>query len=311
MNLFAAQSIFRHRDILIIFIILLAAYISFDSNGYQYFLSPTWYVNDKKSSTTKYFHKLRPIITDIDGDGTNEVILITSSLEIQILKTSSKSSTIFQPPIVAKKRLTNLKLTKGKAPIGLKVGYIDEYNETGFRRQVIAVVTEDLTVRLFNHQLDLIWEKVIAHNTLDMGKNTGFFDNRELAVFIFPGHIRNSTGSVIVGFSESELTSLSDVKSEEGMNDRRSLSATDEHPEMSIRANLEHFNVYALDAKTGHVVWRHTGQDEKSEQTKSLPRLALKLEIDDVLLKPHHGHGHGYSHWTVFRDSLLSELPHA
>ena len=31
------------------------------------------------------------------------------------------------------------------------------------------------------------------------------------------------------------------------------------HNDMKSQASLEHFNIYALDAKDGHVIWRHDG----------------------------------------------------
>lgn len=79
--------------------------------------------------------------------------------------------------------------------------------------------------------------------------------------------------------------------------------------EMDIKSKLEHFTMYALDAVSGHVLWRHDGLEVKPEQyVRSLPQLAFQLDLQDLMTKTHHAAG--INDWTLFRQSLISELPH-
>lgn len=93
-------------------------------------------------------------------------------------------------------------------------------------------------------------------------------------------------------------------KIEEGID--MSASGGIEHPEMEARAKLEHFSLFALNGHNGHVIWKHDGLEVKAEQyTKSLPQHAYKLEAGTLARQLH-----GTSDWTVFKQSLINELPH-
>jgi hypothetical protein len=82
-----------------------------------------------------------------------------------------------------------------------------------------------------------------------------------------------------------------------------------EHPDINLRSTLEHFSVYALDATSGHVLWRHDGLDVRPEQfIKALPQHAYKLDTRDLMVKSHHAPG--INDWSLFRQSLIGELPH-
>ena len=82
-----------------------------------------------------------------------------------------------------------------------------------------------------------------------------------------------------------------------------------EHPEMKARARFGHFNMHALDARDGSVLWKHDGFDVKTEQySKSLPQFAFKLDKRDLMAQVHRAPS--VADWTVFKESLVAELPH-
>ena len=83
----------------------------------------------------------------------------------------------------------------------------------------------------------------------------------------------------------------------------------DEHQDMELRHQLEHYSFYALDSKDGSVIWQHDGSEVTDEQfTKSLPQHAYVLEADELSMQAHHTARP--EDWYVYRQSLLAELPH-
>lgn len=45
---------------------------------------PAWYI-DQKNSNLKIDKTLLPIITDLDGDGDKEILLVTNNFELKVL----------------------------------------------------------------------------------------------------------------------------------------------------------------------------------------------------------------------------------
>jgi hypothetical protein len=199
------------------------------------------------------------------------------------------------------------------------VGYVEQYKSSKRRSQVIIVMTEDFTVLCYDHLLSLLWEKSISHNTFDIDQSMSTFQPYEIA--IMPSSLQvqrnmsDSSGTIFIGISmrpaivtdPSALNCTGDgcnKKIEEW--EKQHLSGLNSN----IRSQLEHFNIYALDSSTGHIIWKHDGLDVKPEQyTKSLPRSSMfKLELKDLMTKSHHGGG--LSDWTLFREALISHLPH-
>lgn len=194
--------------------------------------------------------------------------------------------------------------------MAFKTGYVTPYNETRERMQVIVVVREDWTVSCYDANLNLLWEKAVAHKAHEMDTMIDKFRIDEVAVMIAPVSVKEgSLGVVVVGASMAlrDAEAHRDVKVE---HEEDSLGSGDEeHPDMHARAALEHFSVYALDAASGHVLWLHDGLEMRPEEfVKSLPMNALKLDRRD--LQPQIHHAPGISDWTIFRQSLMSQLPH-
>jgi len=76
-----------------------------------------------------------------------------------------------------------------------------------------------------------------------------------------------------------------------------------------VQTSLAHFSLYAIDAVDGHIIWRHDGAEVRAEQyVRSLPQHAYKLDVRDLMSMSHHAPG--INHWSVFKQSLIDELPH-
>lgn len=176
---------------------------------------------------------------------------------------------------------------------------------------MIVVVTEDFTVTCYDASLNLLWEKSVAHKSHHLDYVISHYSIEEAAVFISPLNLKddpNGPGVVIVGASLKERSRPEDqVKAESNANGE---DGDTEHPENIVRAMLEHFSVYALDATNGHIVWMHDGSDVRQEQyTRSLPHQAYTLDSFDLSRMASHTSSN-MNDWSIFKSSLIAELPH-
>lgn len=174
-----------------------------------------------------------------------------------------------------------------------------------------------MTVVCFDSSLHHKWDKKVAHHTLNLDWNINKYRINEVSLYVAPLQINenNSNGVVIVGASWIKRNDDNDnLDSSTLKNDLNSGMINDsfinnEHEERMIESKLSHFSVYALDSLTGHIIWKHDGQEIRTEQySKSLPQHAYSLDVKDLMAKTHHAPG--INDWTVFRRSLIDELPH-
>ena len=306
----ASVGLWRKRDIMILALTTLAIFISFDNPGFTFTLEPAWYVDHRSNFIVP------PVICDLNGDGKKEVVMISKVADDLILKVLSADrpaydkSKIYSPQVMASISLAPMKILRGRNPVALKTGYVDSYDASKGRSQVIVVVREDWTVSCFDHALNLLWEKAVAHHTHELDTLVDKFQIDEIAVQLTPLKIREDlNGLIIIGANMKLRDPLSaDSIFLEGGLDMNE-NGEFEHPEMRQRAALEHFSVYALDSKTGNVVWRHDGLDVRPGQyITGLPEFAYKLNMHDLMTSSHHAPH--VNDWNIYRDSLIAELPH-
>jgi hypothetical protein len=193
----------------------------------------------------------------------------------------------------------------------MKTGYVDIYSQIKGRHQAIVVLFEDWTVKCFDNKLQLKWEKLVSHAIHEHDNAMTYFSMDEVGIHIAPLSLQEDAppGLVIIGASmkmkEEYVTNL--LRMEEGT--LMFESGSKEHPFMELRSKYEHFSLYALEASSGKILWKHDGQDVRPEQyVRSLPQQAFKLNINDIMSQAHHAPG--LNDWTVFRQSLINELPH-
>lgn len=192
----------------------------------------------------------------------------------------------------------------------MEVGYIDAYDADKSRQQVIVVLREDWTVACYDHNLALLWERGLSHRKAhDLDNIMSKYDIAEASLLVSSLHLgEESTGTVFVGIRvrlNDETATNVLVEGVDGMH----ASGDAEHEDMRIRGELEHFTVHALDGHTGKIMWMHDGSEGRAEELKkALPQHLLKMEGIDLNKQLHHTAGG--NDWTVFRSSLISELPH-
>jgi len=308
-------------------IISLAIYISLENSTFDYRLDPAWWLDQRTVSSNKW-RQIAPVLTDLDGDGSKELVVITKDLELMVLSAAIPPDhireKIYTPKRIATTKLTHFGIKKGRTPVIMKTGYIDQYNEKVGRSQVIVIVREDWTVSCYNSHLESLWEKSIAHKVHEVPELADLFEIGDVSVFFTSLSVKeiqaNSTsskpsGMVIIGASMSLRDHTAHIKVEQGIREKEMRqkdkgAAWPEHLDMNIRASLEHYTVYSLDGHDGSVIWQHDGSEVKAEQfVRSLPQHAYRLDTTELAQQLHHRAG--INDWTVFRQSLLAEVPHS
>lgn len=198
--------------------------------------------------------------------------------------------------------------------MALSAGYVDIYDPEKERSKVIVVMTQDFTISCYSSELKLLWEKGIAHKAHHMEYISEHFEVAEASILVSSLNLQSDIlgGTVIIGASmkQIEQPNHSHIKSEGGLDE--SEDGNKEHPEINERSELEHFSVYALSGLTGHIIWKHDGSEVKHEQyTRSLPQHAYSLDTFDLShMAPSHFGSSGNNDWSLFKASLIAELPH-
>lgn len=155
-------TVFRKRDIFVAILVAIGIYISLDTSSFSYVFEPAWYIDQRKSGWSGEWHLIPPVITDLDGNGEKELIVVTRDLQLKIFSAAipeNDKSNIYIPFELASVRLSPLNVVKGRAPVALKTGYVDHYDPSKERRQIIVVVSEDWVVTCFDYTLKVLWEK--------------------------------------------------------------------------------------------------------------------------------------------------------
>ncbi len=95
------------------FVIAITIYLSLKSSAINFSFTPAWYIDQRKVSAITQWSGVPPIVTDLDGDGYKEIVMITKDLQLQILNAEVPSGNvdeIYSPSIVASARLNAVNL---------------------------------------------------------------------------------------------------------------------------------------------------------------------------------------------------------
>jgi hypothetical protein len=85
----ALMGLFRKRDVAVVLLISISIYLSyFESPRLTYSIDPAWFI-DQNAEIGSHgrlvdYNIVRPIVTDLEGDGVNEVIMITNDMWLKV-----------------------------------------------------------------------------------------------------------------------------------------------------------------------------------------------------------------------------------
>jgi hypothetical protein len=83
------MGLFRKRDVAVVLLISISIYLSyFESPRLTYSIDPAWFI-DQNAEIGSHgrlvdYNIVRPIVTDLEGDGVNEVIMITNDMWLKV-----------------------------------------------------------------------------------------------------------------------------------------------------------------------------------------------------------------------------------
>jgi len=135
MELITLVSVIRVRECVLVVVCALAIYLLRARDYFE--LQPSWrsyvdyrtvYVNGRYPSRNERLP--RPIVTDLDGDGNIEVVLVTGNLELQVCRLPEQDShmSVRQLPnlvvIESVELVVNRDGTDSHRPVVLDTGYI-------------------------------------------------------------------------------------------------------------------------------------------------------------------------------------------
>ncbi|KAJ8302911.1 hypothetical protein KUTeg_019307, partial [Tegillarca granosa] len=235
-----------------------------------------------------------PIITDLEGDGVNEILLITSDFKLNILAlpdAANKDPEDKTLPHVVVKEKIKLPIDIGQhgrssQPVAM---------ETGFT--IIVIVTDDWHVFCYSSELKLLWQQ----HMMNITKVKDTYNVKAMGILITPHNIKKSDqGLVIVGGSFTHKTHEKDEKAVH--NDTEHANTTTEEDNI-----LTHFSSFALNAQDGTVRWHHLPGDFGEVVTN-----VKDIHGDHhwkLGLKRHRLHT-GETPWSLYKDELYNYLPH-
>ena len=133
-----------------------------------------------------------PVITDLDGDGKNEVLLLSTRETLTVINPAQIRRSYFDFTELHGK----LEAAFISNCIGFASGYLEKYNTTKgtARKQIVVAVTDDYTVFAYNHNLQMLWSERLPD--LDDGS----FQPTHASVMVLPHDIhREDKGLIVVG----------------------------------------------------------------------------------------------------------------
>lgn len=303
----------RAQDVIVVAAVCIAIFLFRAPNVWE--LQPSWQldtVTDMKYKAGKNRLPL-PIITDLDRDGINELVIATEDSRLKLLMLPPQedhdlSSTL---PHLHLKTEVVLECNSSKPALPVALGTGCEHRSTSSLdvcHQIIVVVTDDGAVHCFTDQLELMWKAKIFtdHKPSDLR----YFE--EIAVHVVP-----DSGLVVIG---GKMASEGQRQDHLEHNHQHNLSTgltaeqiaklpprRHRNVKTQVPEEKEHFSTYAFDSKTGAAHWKHEPGDY---ETDSISREDL-LSAYHFKLALHSSQYHvGEVHWSQYTDSLIASLPY-
>lgn len=87
------MGLFRKRDLAVLILVAISLYLCYyDAPGLQYTVEPAWFIDQRVAPVTVLSKEVNyklvpPIITDLEGDGVNEIVLISSDFKLKVSNT--------------------------------------------------------------------------------------------------------------------------------------------------------------------------------------------------------------------------------
>lgn len=273
-----------------------------------------------------------PLITDIDSDGINEIVLITNDLKLSVMtlpdpvKQDEEDRTL--PHVVVKHKVelpqaANSSLGQGQPsgwPVVLVSGFTVPYQSMlQIRHQVLVIVTNTWWVFCYSSDLTLLWRKQL----LDFKEQFDSYYVKSMGALVTSHSVRKQDeGLVIVGgsYTHKQHNTREPVQVKEELNPvnvsvvpvEEALEGQGQREETHTDHKVEeetytHFSTFALSARDGTTRWHHLPGEFGEKETKKEEE--SQEHHWKLSLKRHRLHI-GESPWTYYKQELYKALPH-
>jgi outer membrane protein assembly factor BamB len=230
------------KDALALCVAVGATIYSVHSRGGSVRLAPAWSVMAHYDHDTGALDQApAPVVADLDGDGTPEVVIATRDGRLQLTEPQYGA-----PGRVAWSRLHvktevslrvgGVGLSTGRRPVALGAGPLREAKAPTRAKQIVVILTEDWTVHAFDHELQPLWEHSLA------SKSAGSLN--EASLLIAPRSLYlGDAGVVLVGGRTAPRVHA-----------HEQLGADD-------AVTPSHHDYFALEGGSGSLRWQHRAGD--------------------------------------------------
>lgn len=301
-------------------LLLLCAVIGYLMRSHDtYELRPVWRKRaeyhhfQNKKFPTKVEQLPAPVITDLDSDGINDVILVTNDLKLSVMilpdpvKQEDEDKTL--PHVVVKHKIKLPQTTNGSQdqpsgwPVVMVTGFTVPYmSMMQIRQQVVVIVTDTWWVFCYSSNLTLLWQKQL----LDFKDHFDNYYVKSMGALVTSHSVKKSDeGLVIVGGSYAHKEHK--VEQEEPPKEDNS-TEPESHTDHQVEEDTyTHFSTFALSAKDGTTRWHHLPGEFGEQETKNEEE--TQEHHWKLSLKRHRLHI-GESPWTYYKQELYKSLPH-
>eukprot|EP01065_Artemidia_motanka_P032474 TRINITY_DN39489_c0_g1_i1.p1 TRINITY_DN39489_c0_g1~~TRINITY_DN39489_c0_g1_i1.p1 ORF type:complete len:758 (+),score=225.79 TRINITY_DN39489_c0_g1_i1:75-2348(+) len=292
----------RRRDMAVLGGCLIGVMLSLQQEGTVSFrkgFSAPW---DEQMGDDQVRRLPRPVLTDVDGDGTKELVAAVSPYKVAVLSNFRRARDYgdFYQEIVPRAS------AQTTAPIiGLGVGTFTPPNASATTgpKQTVITVTDDYLVTCYDSKLKQIWAlrlPVPEHNG-EPGTEDDYGDERFYDWFV-PQHASvlvlhnqvyvNDTGLVVVAVDVQAPSSAED-------------KAEGEEP---AATKGTHFSYYGLHGGDGSLRWKHDATDfHDDDNVEEHVRTQHNYKLTAKHLEQHMGE----QDWRYYRRNVIAAMPHS
>ncbi|GBF99911.1 hypothetical protein Rsub_12819 [Raphidocelis subcapitata] len=344
----------RKRDVAIVLLSCFGLFLSLENEGSISFRK-AWY----HTGSSRLGEKLAefdaaealppPLVVDLNGDGSLEVVTITHDYSLLLLKPAppGRAGEGFAPAtVIAQASLLPQKIVVGvdRRPVALAAGYLDPEPRERVRpprKQVLVVVTASWRVMAFDHNLALLWEADV-----EGGAGRARARLHEVAVLVTPHRVRTADrglivvgGDTLVGRLAAGAAGLDEAAAEgarsaggvlagvledeeaweaaEASRARSAAGAAGEGAGVAAGTALgagadasRHFDYHAFEGATGDARWSHTAGSFHGAELEAASEELTPQNSYKLDAERLAARHYGELSCRDFRESVLHALPH-
>ncbi|KAF1002774.1 uncharacterized protein LOC141700246 [Apium graveolens] len=302
----------RKRDLAILMLSAFAIFFSLHHEGDFSFKEAWYHLSDEYPIKYEADRLPPPIVSDLNGDGKNEVLVATHDAKIQVLEPHSRrvDEGFSEARVLAEVSLLpdKIRVASGRRAIAMAAGVVDRiYKHGQVQKEVLVVVTSGWSVMCFDHNLQKLWEKNLQEDF------PHHVHHREIAISISNYTIKHGDSGLIIVGGRMEIQSHMQMDPFEDINmavdsEQHRRSASEKEAFENSTVDLRHFAFFAFGGRSGKLHWTRKNEDIEtlsSDASQLIPQHNYKLDVHAL-----NSRRPGEFECREFRESILGVMPH-